>query len=72
MELLEIIGCSFGADAGIYGQRYGSTFYQLEELLNLKTAVVGYVEVFAAVIIDYDKLETHEIFGSNRTFMELK
>ena len=63
MELLEIIGCSFGADAGMHWKRYGSAIHQLEELLDFETAVVGHIEAFAAVIIDYDKLEPHEIFA---------
>ena len=63
MELLEIIGCSFGTDAGMHWKRYGSAIHQLEELLDFKTAVVGHIEAFTAIIIDYDKLETHEIFA---------
>ena len=47
----------------MHWKRYCSAINQLEELLDFKTAVVGHIEAFTAIIIDYDKLETHEIFA---------
>lgn len=63
MELLKIEGSPLGTDAGLHGQRDGSAFYKLKELLYLKTAVVCHVEKFTSVLVDGNKLESHKIFA---------